>query len=189
MSDELYQVTLTREQLAYLSRASETCSRLVMGQMDMALDWLRNREGKLVGSFELTKAVEALTRPAQGLAPNQSGGVGWHRSGDQMWDMHTHMRHRLAWDRAESEGIISPGDARKWPEMAGVQYDEPTNFCGASIKVERVTALQAGQNPAALAYNIDGQVVLHLVEGVEMSDGTAVYTEPQPLPTAPNGGA
>lgn len=186
--DDLYQVTLTREQLAFLSRASETCSRLVMGQMDMALDWLRTREGNLVNSYELTKGVEALTRPAQGLAPNQSGGVGWHRSGDLLWDLHTHIRHRLAWDRAEAEGIISPGDVRKWPEMAGVMYDEPTNFCGASIKVARVKALQARHEPAGLAYNIDGQVVLHLVEGVELSDGTAVYTEPSPPPVAPNGG-
>ena len=138
MADELYQVTLTREQLAFLSRASETCSRLVMGQMDMALDWLRNREGKLVGDYELTKAVEALTRPAQGLAPNQSGGVGWHRSGDLLWDMHTQMRHRLAWDRATSEGIISPGEPRKWPEMAGVQYDDPTCLVEPAIKVERL---------------------------------------------------
>ena len=138
MAEELYQVTLTREQLAFLSRASETCSRLVMGQMDMALDWLRNREGKLVGDYELTKAVEALTRPAQGLAPNQSGGVGWHRSGDLLWDMHTQMRHRLAWDRATSEGIISPGEPRKWPEMAGVQYDDPTCLVEPAIKVERL---------------------------------------------------
>lgn len=138
MAEELYQVTLTREQLAFLSRASETCSRLVMGQMDMALDWLRNREGKLVGDYELTKAVEALTRPAQGLAPNQSGGVGWHRSGDLLWDMHTTMRHRLAWDRATSEGIISPGEPRKWSEMAGVQYDDPTCLVEPAIKVERL---------------------------------------------------
>lgn len=138
MADDLYQITLTREQMAFLSRASETCSRLVMGQMDMALDWLRNREGKLVSDYELTKAVEALTRPAQGLAPNQSGGVGWHRSGDLLWDMHTQMRNRLAWDRATSEGIISPGEPRKWPEMAGVQYDDPTCLVEPAIKVERL---------------------------------------------------
>ena len=42
---ETYQITLTREQLQLLCRATETCSRLVMGQMDMALDYLRNRDG------------------------------------------------------------------------------------------------------------------------------------------------
>lgn len=38
MAEQLYQITLTAEQLQMLSRATETCSRLVMGQMDMALD-------------------------------------------------------------------------------------------------------------------------------------------------------
>ncbi|ELQ8317554.1 TPA: hypothetical protein L6A34_31270 [Pseudomonas aeruginosa] len=138
MTDLRYRVTLTAEQLQALSLASETCSRLVMGQMDMALNWLRDRDGKIVSCYELTKAVEALTRPAQGLAPNQSGGVGWHESGDAMWDIYTHIRHRLAWDRAYSEGVISPGEPRKWPEMSGVNFDDPTNLVGPPIKIEQV---------------------------------------------------
>ena len=137
MSDQLYQITLTREQMQALCRASETCSRLVMGQMDMALDYLRDRDGKIVNDYDLTRAVEALTKPAQGLAPNQSGGVGWHQTGDQLWDIYTALRHRLAWDRAESEGVISPGDPRKWPEMSGVTFDDPTNLIGPPIKIEQ----------------------------------------------------
>ncbi|MDX1366880.1 hypothetical protein [Pseudomonas sp.] len=138
MAEQLYQITLTAEQLQMLSRATETCSRLVMGQMDMALDWLRDREGRLVNDYDLTKAVEAITRPAQGLTPNQSGGVGWHPSGDAMWDMYTQLRHRLAWDRAYSEGIISSGEPRKWPEMSGVCFDDPTCMVGPAIKIERL---------------------------------------------------
>lgn len=106
MAEQLYQITLTAEQLQMLSRATETCSRLVMGQMDMALDWLRDREGRLVNDYDLTKAVEAITRPAQELAPNPSGGVGWHTSSDALWDMYTQLRNRRAWYRAVSEGII-----------------------------------------------------------------------------------
>ncbi|MEN2504122.1 hypothetical protein [Stutzerimonas stutzeri] len=137
---ETYQITLTREQLQLLCRATETCSRLVMGQMDMALDYLRNRDGEMINGYELTRAVEAITKPAQGLAPNQSGGVGWHATGDQLWDMFTQMRHRLAWDSAISRGVISPGEPRKWPDMGGVAYDAPTTLTGAGIKIERVTA-------------------------------------------------
>ena len=92
--------------------------------------------GNPVSDYELTKAVEALTRPGQGLAPNHS----WHRSGDLLLDMHTQMLHRLSWDRATSEGIISPGDSRKWPDMAGVQYDDPTCLVEPAIKVERLAS-------------------------------------------------
>lgn len=138
MSDIKYRVIMTPVQLEALCLASETCSRLVMGQMDVALNWLRDRDGNIVSSYELTKAVEALTRPAQGLAPNQSGGVGWHESGDAMWDIYTQMRHRLAWDRAYAQEIISPGEPRKYPEMTAVCFDNPTNLVAPPIKIEQV---------------------------------------------------
>lgn len=138
MSEPRYQITVSAEQLELLCRASETCSRLVMGQMDTALDWLRDRQGNRVNDQGLTRGVEALTKQAQGLDCNQSGGVGWHETGDAMWDLYTAMRYRLAWDRAEARGVISPGEPRNWTEMLGVAYDNPTSLTGPSIQIERL---------------------------------------------------
>lgn len=138
MSDDKYQLVLTAAHLQFICKASETCSRLVMGQMDDALDWLRDRQGNMVNSYDLTNAVQALTRPAQGLAPNQSGGVGWHQSGDALWDIYTQIRHRLAWDRAYSEGVISPGEPRKFSVMGSVCFDEPTAMTGPAMSITRL---------------------------------------------------
>lgn len=138
MSEPRYQITVSAEQLYLLCRATETCSRLVMGQMDMALDYLRDRAGKTVNDYDLTRAVEAMTKQAQGLDPNQSGGVGWHVTGDALWDLYTAMRHQLAWDRAEARGDIFPGGPREPSKMPGVAYDKPTSLTGPTVKIVRL---------------------------------------------------
>jgi hypothetical protein len=45
------------------------------------------------------------------------------------YDIHRTIRHKLAWQRAVSEGIVaSETSARKWPEMLHVDYDAPMKW-------------------------------------------------------------
>jgi hypothetical protein len=45
------------------------------------------------------------------------------------YDIHRTIRHKLAWQRAVSEGIVaSETSARKWPEMLTVDYDAPMKW-------------------------------------------------------------
>lgn len=109
-----YTLHLTEKQAAEISHACEILARLRMGQIDMAL-----RELPLDKPMEyeqeqyVSNYLRSLYRPDR------------IRIDDAAWDLYQVIRHRLAWDRAYSKGIIKPGDPRKWPEMMGVMYDEP----------------------------------------------------------------
>jgi len=45
------------------------------------------------------------------------------------------IRHRLSWDRAYESGEIEKGERRKWPEMMGVNFDEPMKMGSEPLAV------------------------------------------------------
>jgi hypothetical protein len=125
---------LTRKQVETLMVASEVLSRLTMGQLDDALDMLPTvpvNERDWETYHDDMKQVESILR--KHFLPsirNNNAYLGIHSSdihpqGQIAFDLYQVMRHRLAWDRAIEEGVIKPGEPRKWPEMIQVIYDEP----------------------------------------------------------------
>lgn len=126
MSDEPhYQLTVTRIQAEVLRDACELLARCRLGQIADACQQALDEHGKAVVPYDLAMWCETAVKAAVGLAPNQSWGVGKHLAADLPWDLYQVLRHRLAWDRALAEGQVQPGQARRWPEMMSVCYDEP----------------------------------------------------------------
>ena len=126
-----YIVELTATQLKLISDACEICSRLKCGQIGPALTKLelKNMKGRVISDYDFGKSVESLIKPMMGLAADATWGMGYSEQTDSLFDIHEAIRHRLAWDEAHDSGIVEPGDARKWPEMMAVDFDEPMK-CG-----------------------------------------------------------
>ena len=120
-----YQLTITRAQAEVLRDACELLARCRLGQIADACQQVLDEHGQAVVPYDLAQDCEAAIKAEVGLAPNQSWGVGKHPAADLPWDLYQVLRHRLAWDRALAEGHVRPGQARRWPEMMSVCYDEP----------------------------------------------------------------
>lgn len=128
---KLYTIKLNRSQLATLISATEVFARLGIGQFNFALDWLPIEKGKYI-------SYEDQLYFSERLAPLMVHHIDGYRSSLGIysketpefakiaWDLHQVFRHRLSWERAVEKGIVASLDAqRKWPEMMGVDYDEP----------------------------------------------------------------
>ena len=120
-----YQLTVTAEQAATLRDACELLARCRLGQIADACQEVLDAQGQATVPHEIAQRCENLCKAAVGLAPNASWGVGTHPAADLPFDLFQVIRHRLAWDRALAEGRVRPGEARRWPEMMAVCYDEP----------------------------------------------------------------
>ena len=127
-------VGLTERQMQALSEACDLYSRLAMGQLDdlkHVLPLAKFDEIDWSGFHEDMAKVEALLRTHYShelRAPNSFFGIASEQVSEQAkaaCDLHQVVRHRLAWDRAYDEGVIKPGDSRKWPEMMQVSFDDP----------------------------------------------------------------
>ena len=109
-----YTLTLTSRQAAEISSACEIVARLQMGQVDMALRELPGGQPKDYDALrEIQQMIERLV-PAK-----------IERGDSIAWDLYQVIRHRLSWDQSYESGEIEKGEQRKWPEMMGVNYDEP----------------------------------------------------------------
>ena len=131
-----YTLHLTQKQAAEISHACEILARLRMGQIDMAL-----RELPLDKPMEyerekyVSNYLRSLYRP------------GWRPIDGAAWDLYQVIRHRLAWDRAYAEGIVNPGEPRRWPEMMGVMYDKPMQVGDEPLaKIESSGALELARH-------------------------------------------
>lgn len=135
----MYTLTLTRRQAEELQEACELLARIKIGQIDHAIERLPGyydmrdyeRRHETVGEIRRLAAMlttEATRRRDDGIA----------------WDLYQVIRHRLSWDRAHEQGIVKPGEPRKWPEMLGVCYDEPMPM--GSEPLACIQAKQGEQN-------------------------------------------
>jgi hypothetical protein len=144
-----YQITLDRQMLGRVRTAMELMARFQCGQFQDLLETLRDSNGDCIETElarEITKHLDRELKPAMGLNPNASWGVGHNDEIDSYWDLYTAARYQLAWDRAIEEGMIKPGEPRKWPEMMQVIYDEPTTFSGHFVKVSKMEGGLDGSN-------------------------------------------
>lgn len=112
--------------------ALEIFARLGIGQFRDALECLPTKE-----AYQCGWHVD-MTAIGQILSKYTKGGVdGWgsslsicsqdvNESARIAWETYQVIRHRLSWERAVAEGTIpSINSPRKWPEMFGVNFDEP----------------------------------------------------------------
>lgn len=139
MSEETrYQITLTATQAAMVRDACELLFRCRIGQIGEACRYVLDANGRASVPYEVKQDAEDMVKAAVGLPMNASWGVGKFDVADQACDLYQVIRHRLAWDRAYSDGMIKPGELRRWPEMLAVHYDPPLHLSTqplATIKV------------------------------------------------------
>lgn len=115
-----YTITVTERQAAELQEACELLARIKIGQIDHAIE-------RLPGFYDRRdwEQVHATQHEIQRLANTLMPEATKRREDGVAWDLYQVIRHRLSWDRAHDQGVIKPGEPRKWPEMMGVCYDEP----------------------------------------------------------------
>ncbi len=125
-----YRIELTEAQLKSLAIACEVCARIKIGQPGMAVGMLRLRDSddNVLWDYAFERQIDEAIKPKMGLGMNSSWGVGKYPDADVWFDLYTAFRHRLAWDDALDKGIVKPGGHRQWPEMMGVDYDEPMHW-------------------------------------------------------------
>ena len=137
-----YTITLTAEQAGAVAAACELAGRLGMCQIADALDALphdwkaKDRTEKYCAARDALEDAERAIKPLFGLGFTASFGIAHDRVPERAkraWDVCKVIRHRLAWDRAYDEGVVKPGDPRKWPEMMQVDYDEARCVSGEAL--------------------------------------------------------
>lgn len=124
---DTYTLTVTPKQLGILRDACELLARCRMGQIADACYEVIDAEGRALVPYDVARQAEDLVKRAVGLDGNAYWGVGKHDSIDCAFDLYATIRHRIAWDNAYADGLVQPGDKRKWPEMMAVSYDPPMN--------------------------------------------------------------
>lgn len=129
MSEQCYELILSKEQLHAVSSALEIVSRLKIGQWGMAVETCKDKEGNYIYDWDVAQQIENIIKPIMGLERNQSWGVGRFEDADILWDIHQVLRHRLSWDYAIEKGYVeNEQEHRNWSKMLGVTYDEPMKF-------------------------------------------------------------
>lgn len=124
-----FTLTLTETQLLAISKACEVVARLGIGQFSDALSCCFDANGDDIYSHDLERQISKIIKPLMGLHHSGSSwGVGKFKQVDRLFDIHEVIRNFWSWRRAIAEGVIKPGERRKWPEMMGTQYDEPMNW-------------------------------------------------------------
>jgi len=132
-SDSEYVLKINKTQAQVLSLACEVLARVGIGQIRSALEQMPVRK---LGNQEYSQYHSDLDTIGYMLSKWNKGNVDGYRSsisicGDASheakvaWELYQTIMNRLSWDRAYEDGIVKPGEARKWPEMFGVNYDDP----------------------------------------------------------------
>lgn len=146
-SETYYRIALTKEQLKVLSVATGLLSRVMMGQWREILDWLPlQKERDCIQSREDCNKIGKILSKHMHLGVDgyySSLGIGndyVHRYCSIAYDMHCSIRHELSWERAVEEGVIGGKDSpRKWPEMMGVDFDDPMKYSDEPlIEIDKV---------------------------------------------------
>lgn len=128
-SETKYTLTITLKQAQVMQDALEAYARMKMGQInsvitDSFLDRYASQDYPDFNWDNVNRLCGELKRVIfpELLHPNSYYGVGAknYPQRDIAWDLHSVIRHRLAWDRLAEEGKLKP-------DFHGVQYYEPMN--------------------------------------------------------------
>lgn len=132
--EKKYKIELTQRQMYALSIATEIFSRIGIGQLRRAIEFLPLEEKHYMGNFwhkdmEIVEAI--VSRYTKQNVDGWRSSLGIHGSGVSddakiCYDIHQVIRHKLSWVRAVEEGYVeSEKSPRNFKEMFGVNYDEP----------------------------------------------------------------
>lgn len=114
-----YRLEVTEAQFRAIELACEVCARIKIGQPGMAVSMLGVTDGKgeNIMDYGMKRDIDIIIKPMMGLAMNASFGVGKFVAADNLFDLHEAIRYRLSWDAALADGLVQPGESRRWPEM------------------------------------------------------------------------
>lgn len=133
-----YQVTLTEEHMQVISTACELLARVGIGQLDF-LDHLPLKDKYLFPHEEKAQIREIIKHLTIRDVDGWTSSLGITNDSTSMdskraWEIYQSFRHRLSWDRAVEQGIIESLESRrKWPDMMGVNFDEPMGLTGEAL--------------------------------------------------------
>lgn len=140
-----YTIELSKKQMAIISSACELYARLGIGQWREIEKFLPLE--KVIDYESFHDCMDSIGRElSKFMISNVDGyrsnlGISNRMVNDSCrdaWDIHAVLRNRLAWDRALAKGVVKEGEPRKWPEMMGVDYDEPCKLgCETLVKVTK----------------------------------------------------
>jgi len=140
MTDKTYTVTLTEAHMRVISTATEVLARLGIGQIKDAIDWLPLRSPFADGLHEDCRAIESILSKYNKMGVNgynSSLGIANSETSESAkiaWEIYQTFRHRLSWEIAIEEGIISDlNSPRDWTKMMGVNFDEPMKITYAPL--------------------------------------------------------
>lgn len=127
MKTDEYQITLTKEQVLFISRACEVVARVKLGQFSALVEDMQLPENCEMTQWELICYINRLLKPILGLDQNASWSVGKFPDADILFDIHEVLRHQIAWDNAIDSGKVESMDMEKrdFTSMVSVQYDTP----------------------------------------------------------------
>lgn len=133
MGDNKYTLEVTKAQAQAISTACEILARAGIGQWRDAIDALPLKITNYDNWHDdLAFIGKLLARHMKGNIDGISSGFSIHsdevkEEARTAWDIYQVVRHRISWDDAIADGLVDSDDqqARKWPEMMQVFYDEP----------------------------------------------------------------
>lgn len=121
-----YQITVSETQAQAIETACDLLARIMIGQSHEIARHLPLTDK--ADQWDIGRAIEAITKPACGLQMNSSYGVGRFDEADLLIDLVEVIRHKLAWDAARAENLLTPSGGRDHATMSGVCYDAPIQW-------------------------------------------------------------
>ena len=121
-----YQLTISATQAKSIESACDLLARIMIGQSAEIARHLPLTDK--ANQWELGRAIEAMTKPCCNLQMNSSYGVGFSEQADLLIDLVEVIRHKLAWDAARAENLLTPSGGRDHATMGGVCYDAPMQW-------------------------------------------------------------
>jgi hypothetical protein len=134
-----YKLTVNETQLQAIQDACELMARVMIGQSNEIAQYLPLTNP--MERWQVSRALNAVTKPLCGLAPNASYGVGSFEKADVLFDIMEVLRHQVAWDHAIETKLTKPDGKRDYSNMLNKDYDTPMHWANTVplITIETIT--------------------------------------------------
>ena len=118
-----YKLTVTKEQLELINRATNILSRLKMGQFDDMLQELKDKDHNYIFTHDLLEDIEKLVKPKMGLH-GFTFGVRKFDDADKLFTIHNCIRHQF-WKENPSRSTMTVDS-------------NVTDWGGGIVEIERI---------------------------------------------------
>lgn len=139
---------LSKKQLEVIIKATDLLRRVQLGQWDHIIEHVPLKEDVNYDNLYNTKRTIAQLL-SEYMVDNIDGIFGSLGMGNEnlpestaiATDIHDVIRYKLSWENAVKDGIIANEEEdRRWPEMLGVNYDEPFHWSKEDLPVIEKTS-------------------------------------------------